>query len=493
MSNQPPPQFPAGFQHSPTLIPSAAVAAAGEAPPVAPAAAYDVPSFVPPPVATAIPAESIDRLRRGDRPGVIVPLAVTSIIVSLLSGLFGLVLLVYGLGFYFVTLASSAPTTWSAAGSGPPAAVAFPGGTPFRMTPDARQALVLTLTRAHPIDDPRRRAQLDALLAAAGRRVGASALESGTMPDSRDGEPGPDYFVTARGRLEVFNDRAVFFPSDGSDTIRISAPPPGATQPGVTSDVTADDEDPGSDVDGDGSDPTSRAASPATGGAAGATPAIGTLTPAEVEAVVGQAQSLAGSKLNPQQVAALRSVISAPAQEFVAPDASQPAVLSCLIQPNGTALVHFAHGSFLVLGPRGNVAGRFSPAANQPTPSLSPWSVALFITTAAVSIFLAVLLLVAGILTLGRSPGGRRLHLVYACLKIPAALAGGFAIAHVMYELSSGPSAGGQPSGTAARGAASVLMAVAPTLLACIYPVVLLAVLNTKSVRDYFRSIAAAG
>jgi hypothetical protein len=295
----------------------------------------------------------------------------------------------------------------------------------------------------------------------------------------------------------LFNDRGVFFPADGSNTVRVSASPRGATAPAAPPDAEpGDDDNPEAPVDGGVTDSTPAPGAPAAAGGTRPTRVSAALTPAEAQAVVAQAQTFAaassGAGLNPQQAAALQSLVSVPGQQLVGVGALPPAVVSCFIQSDGTAVVNFANGSVLVLGPQGNVISQVYAGSFAAGLTLEPWLMALFITTAVLSIGLAVLLLVAGILMLGRSPSGRRLHLVYACLKIPAALAGGFAIARVMYELTGGPSGGTQQSG-AARGAASLLMAFVPTLLGCIYPVVLLAVLNTKAVRDHFRSIAPAG
>src|SRR5204862_4350343 len=97
------------------------------------------------------------------------------------------------------------------------------------------------------------------------------------MPDARSGERGPEYFVTARGRLEVYDDRAVFFPDDNTPTIRASA----AAAPQA--------------VDGDGEqvEGASGAAAPPTAPAAGSLPA------AAIQPVVTQAQSVSGHKLTP--------------------------------------------------------------------------------------------------------------------------------------------------------------------------------------------------
>jgi hypothetical protein len=445
-----------------------------------------------------IPAQPQDWAlpRWGERPPVLGAIGVTSIIIACIGGLFGLVLVIYGFVFYVATIAMSTHPAWGASAGAPAVVVAGGGAASSGLTPAQRQAAIVSLTGKHALDDPRRLEQLDAILATAGSRLGADAvLESGTMPDSRDGERGADYFVTTRGRLELFNDRAVFFPVDGSDTVRVSAPKQGA-KPGAPAPETSPDAD--ADESEDGSTPSATApgtGGPGTAGPAGAAGGLGALTPAEGQGVVRQAQSLAGTGsgggLNPQQAATLQALVSTPGQQLIPPGTAQAAVISCFVQPDGTATVGFGNGSMVVLGPQGNVVSQVNFATFAASFSPDPWSVALFIVTAVLSVALSVLLLVAGILTLGRSRAARRLHLIYASLKIPAALAGGVAIAFLVYELSKGSTPGGAAAGGATRGAAGFLTAIVPTLLACIYPVVLLAVLNAKSVRDHYRSIAA--
>ena len=518
MLDQPPQSlFPPGFQHSPSLIPSEGSVPPAMAPvptPVmSPVVQMPAPPAGHPPVAAPIPAEPRDWSppQWGQRPPIVGAIGVTSIVIASLSGLVGLVLTGYGFVFYVAAIAMSSRATWGGS-AGAPTLASPGGGVAHSGTPRGqRQAVITSLTRTHPLDDPQRVAQLDAMLATAGRDLGTdNVLESGTMPDSRYGERGADYFVTPRGRLELFNDRAVFFPTDGSDTVRVSAPRRGAKGTSQAPETAPNDGDNGADdedtanggavVNGDVDLDPSATGSGATG-PAGATGIGGALTPAEAQAVVQQAQALAGlssgpgaapgAGLNPQQAATLQALLSSPGQQLVVPGASQSGVAACVVQPDGTAAVSFSNGSIVVLAPQGNVVSQITPTTLSGGFPFNPLAVALFIATAVLSVILSILLLVAGILMLGRSRSARRLHLVYASLKIPAALAGGFAIAFIVYELANNGSPGQSGAGSVARGATSFLVAIVPTLLACIYPVVLLAVLNTKSVRDYYRSLAA--
>ena len=433
------------------------------------------PPVAPPPILpAAVPVQPLEYTLPGSnrRPSILTAIGVLSIILASFSGLYSLFSGLQGFGFYAMSMASARATPATATIAGP--AATMPGmqpAGPTAMRPAERQALIESLTKDKALS-PKRRRHLDAILAAAGASLGADVIsERGTMPDSRSGEPGAEYFVTRRGRMEVFDDRAVFFPSDGSPTVRVSAPE-------ESSDAQGDD----------GSTTAAPATSPGIG--------PGGLTQVEIKAVVQQADtqvkasSTGGKGLTPQQVNTLQSLLAVPGQQLVPPATAQGAVSSSFSDPSGQVTLVFSNGSMLMLGPQGNILSQTSPAAFAATSmSISPWAVAAFIATAVVSAGLAVLLLVAGILMLRHTPIARRLHLIYAWLKIPAAVAGGVSFAYVMYEMMNGF---GAAAGTPARiGWGTAAWAGIPAALSCIYPVALLIALNTRSVREYYHSVAA--
>src|SRR5207244_7759349 len=75
---------------------------------------------------------------------------------------------------------------------------------------------------------------LEALLADSGQDLfsfGPSAITASNVASSvsdsgqvhkLNGEAGPDYFVLGTGRLEIYDDHAVFMPSDGREPLRVS-------------------------------------------------------------------------------------------------------------------------------------------------------------------------------------------------------------------------------------------------------------------------------
>jgi hypothetical protein len=99
---------------------------------------------------------------------------------------------------------------------------------------------------------------------------------------------------------------------------------------------------------------------------------------------------------------------------------------------------------------------------------------------------LAVYLLVCGILTLRQSARARRLHLVYAFIKIPLSITAGVASAWVMRDMMSGfaGAAGAPPLQV------TLFTGFVPVLLGCAYPVALLIALNLRWVREYYNASA---
>ena len=433
------------------------------------------PSSVPP--QAPIPVEPLPYTMpsRFGRPGVLTAIGVISICVAAISGLFALYSVLMGFGFYMASAMSqrqSRATTATLVAPVPPAppvastAATMPSGPqvgPLGMSPAERDAAFQSLNGLRPLG-PSRRRQLDTILAAAGKSFATDrVIESGTMEDARDGEPGPEYFVTQRGRLEIFNDRAVFFPNDNSPTIRTSAPFEVADAP---------------------------ATGPATGPATAPTtvPAGSVLTAAEVQSVVSQVQAMTGNKLTPLQVTSVQSVLTNPTQLLVPPGTAQGSITAAHAQPDGTVMMNFANGSMLMLGPQGNVVAQTTPMT-VPFGSgfaMSPWVVGSYVALSVVSLGLAVLLLVAGILVLSRSTKGRRLHLIYAWLKIPVAVAASLLLGTIMSHL------GSAFATTAAGSSLGAGWMVGTMVLGCLYPVALLIALNTRTVRDYYHSARAA-
>jgi hypothetical protein len=230
----------------------------------------------------------------------------------------------------------------------------------------------------------------------------------------------------------------------------------------------------------------------------------GGLTSAETGTVLQQAEGLfqlaqPGSKaLTPQQAATLRRLLSTPGQQLVPPGPFPTGVKNCVpFDSVGGRRFDFHNSSTLLLDAQGGIVAQSTPAPFVPF-TINPGSFAALIAAAAVSLGLAVLLLVAGVLALRHRRCARRLHLVYAWLKIPAALAVALCLAHVTSRFSSDLAAGAgvpfdirYPSGISWRDALD--QAARPALFGCIYPLALLIALNSKVVRSRLDAAESVG
>src|SRR5439155_5588420 len=118
------------------------------------------------------------------------------------------------------------------------------GGIPMRpeetddgLTEPQRRVIVVTLTRLGGLDEQRQK-HLDLLLAVSGQKVfpfatspgltmtkvRSNVTEKGTLPSARGGN-GPDYFIVGTGRLECYDDHAVFRPDGSTDVVSATANP----------------------------------------------------------------------------------------------------------------------------------------------------------------------------------------------------------------------------------------------------------------------------
>jgi hypothetical protein len=237
--------------------------------------------------------------------------------------------------------------------------------SPKGMSPAERKLVIDAMKYLEPIT-PAREEQLDAMLAKAGSAIfpphrvrrtrqgyQAAVLDHGELYSADPNRPGPIFFVTSTGRVEVHDERAFFQPGDRSGTVRTFA-----------------------------------------GGAAGASG----LTPVQVTDVIRQAQALTSTPLNPAQVSTLTALLSQPQQALVPAHRAKSAVKSVLVRPGG-ASVQFVGGA-VELGPQGQIVptGRLDP------PRVNRVAFGFTLAGSVALLALAVHLFVAALLTLGRSP-----------------------------------------------------------------------------------------
>lgn len=432
------------------------------------------------------------------RPGTVTSLAISSIVIASLS-----FFACFYSGCISIGVLANARATGGTATLTAPTATFQPASAqyPFAMAQPDRQAVYTAVQNAtgRPLTPPRER-QFEALLARYGRQIiddprgdplttqrVAQHIANVGQEFAGPGKTGPDFVllkssgkltVTA-GRIVVKDDAAVFYPTEG-EPLRVMLKPEESIEP--------------------------QAAPPVTPSTANAVIAPG-LDASQARAVVSRVTALSNNNLNPQQSAALSTILQSGASaNFVAPSSTIPGltaqVKSAVVNNDSSITINFTQGS-LTIDPNGQVAGSAGnltltpatmPVAANPfafSLSANSSSCKLAITEAAISLLLAGLLLTAGILALRQNRLTRRLYLAWGVAKLAMA-----ALAIVAYSwMISSLSAGNDTMGIGAmmlgqfQGMAGVAMWLA--ILGALFPIVVLSMLLfSRSMKDYFKSAA---
>ena len=185
------------------------------------------------------------------RPRLVTAVGVLSLVVALLGVVGAAATALWGVAFYASAYAASAAAAREMAVRRstlfvpePPSPVVEAGAD--GLTQPLRDGIVDAFSTVRPLR-PQRVQQLDAMLARHGRSIllraddRAARLEPspdrvrGLVVDhgelfSANRAAAPEYFQLSTGRLELYDDRSVFYPADGSRTLRSSLPRP-ATRP----------------------------------------------------------------------------------------------------------------------------------------------------------------------------------------------------------------------------------------------------------------------
>jgi hypothetical protein len=480
------------------------------------------------------------------RPGILTAVGVMSIVVagiSLLgSGLFAL----GGLGMFQMARMTTAFSTSSAsaysaavqgmaakpvkevapaAGVEPPAAVPEPTGRGMGQTD--RETVLAALASVEPMTNGQQR-QLDAILARQGldffpgdgadatanltrADVTAAIKAHGTVPSPDPGDEDPVYFNTVLGHLELHDDRAIFRFSDPSEpAVRTSAGTEQATlsPPATPSTVpsTGSGEAPSA---GSGQAPTTApvasddpfapppaAADPFANPGAPSTlpttapvviaPAGTALAPAQIAAVVQKVQAASGNKMTPVQLAAVATALAKPDQQFVTSSTLWSPVSVAMMQPDGSVILKM-NGGYLIIDSQGQVSDQMP--TGMPKVRLDPMPIALVVAESVASLAAAVFLLVSGIFLLKESPRGRRLHQIFALIKIPLAVIAVTGFSWMMSDLASNMR---RFPGSSAPSEGFVTFGTVLSAAGLIYPIVLLIIMHTKTVRDYYRTMTTS-
>jgi len=446
------------------------------------------PAYVPPnyphygysQYTTPVPVEPLEYSLPSTRTARRKPPALTLVgVLSIIFACLGVVagLLTLGLALYFseTARAASAAVTGIARQSAPsnlqPQAPA-PGPTPVAADgldePQRREA-VRGLQYLRRLRDGRVE-QLDAILAKAGKRVlDADGSAPSVTPDrvrsvvldhgelftgNRRVAP-PEYFKTTTGRLELYDDRAVFYPDDGSPAVRSAAV-------------------------------SNRPARP--------------LAFDQVQALVNQCDASSGNKLNEAQKSALLAVLSnaTATQQLVTdtpPGALKKEPRSVSVHATGGATVRFTRGS-LHLGSAGELLpteAAASVGAPRPNRGALVTVIALGCAGAALSIFLFI----AAVLILRGSKTGRTLHVIWAVAKIAVTIAAAISFHRLTRDFAASLASYADPASPFSvpqnlpRIWFPTWQIILPAVLGCLYPLLAMLLLWTPGVREYFKRQAS--
>ncbi len=379
-------------------------------------------------------------------------LGVASILVGAVSLIFNLILVVCAVALARVQPAEAPPPVNAFVGPAIP-----PAPAPLLVSAQGfdqadRLIVMRAMTRLRSLSEDRR-AQLETLLARAGRRLlpqnsSALSIESVTSAIQRHGamysadanRPGADFFATAAGHVEIYDEHAVFYPEDNSPPVRTSAR-------GMKKNRFA-------------------------------------LSSVQIESVLAQAQAASKNPLNPQQLGTLRALLNSPTQQLVSSGSAGSGVKWVSIGPSGGATLSLSDGA-VSLGPQGEVAQAAAVFTAPSSPQRGAGGWMFLLAGAILGAGAAAWLAVTGIFTLMRSRAGAVLHLVYAGVKIPVALlatTGFLLLAQRLQEpvaLRNWQAPASALVGAMAWGSGSPAMT-----LAVLYPVVILAVLWRWRVRS---------
>lgn len=431
------------------------------------------------------------------RPGTVTSLAISSIVIASLS-----ILACFYSGCISIGVLANARATRGAAAFAAPTATVQPASTqyPFAMAQPDRQAVYTALQNAtaRPLN-PQRERQFEALLARYGKQIfddplGQPLTTQRIAPHivnvgqefAGPGKTGPDFIllkssgkltVTA-GRIVIKDDAAVFYPTEG-EPLRVMLKPEESIEPQIASSIN-----------------------PVTTPGAALMPG---LDASQARAIVSRVSTLSNNNLNPQQAAALTTVLQSNASaNFVAPSSTIPGltaqVKSAVVNNDSSITINFTQGP-LTIDPAGQVSGSAGalnltpatmPVAANPfaySLSVNSSSCKLAITEAAISFLLAGLLLTAGILALRQSRLTRRLYLLWGIAKLPMAALAIWSFSRMISSLS----AGNDSMGIGAmmlgqfQGMAGAAMWLA--ILGALFPIVVLSMLLfSRSMKDYFKA-----
>jgi hypothetical protein len=165
-----------------------------------------------------------------------------------------------------------------------------------------------------------------------------------------------------------------------------------------------------------------------------------------------------------------------------------PAMTVTATSTSSTTTIRTSSGSTVTVR---SSAPTTMPVFGPGTFRVDPGASILTIVEASLSIVAAILLIVGGVKLLHDSPGAWRLHRIYIVAKIPLVFVAGFAQWWVYTGLMSNMSTAFGPGSPPPPGGKlfMALPAAMSALIAMVYPVALIIVMCTRSVKDYIAAM----
>lgn len=450
---------------------------------LAPASKARPPAIVPPPPPIPVAALSYSMPLRERRPGLVTAIGVIGIIVASITMLTCLTVGFSDFGFFALNAVSSniaaapRPTaTINVAAMGTPSTPTAPNYIP--PTDDAipddgfkqsdRVSVEGALSSLQSFNNSQFN-ELDNFLAQSGQSafptagrglsrgmVGFQVTKSGVYKGSGQADPSYTWFDVRWGRLEVYDDKVTLSSSD-------------PTRPGVTTSIAIPQL------------------------ATIANPGFAALTPKEIGTVMKQINLMAPNAMNDDQTAALNKTLASPQQNLVPALFLANPVTAAQQNPDGSTLVSFTGGGSAKISSSG---AAITTVASQPflMPKfqINTAGIVLSMIEAVASLGVAIFLLVISIQAFRGSQHTPRRFRIFAWIKIPLAIIGWSATALVWWGLgksigSTAAASGGAAVGTSI-GTVYTVMSIFAGIAALIFPIALLFVLRSKTVREYFEA-----
>jgi len=432
------------------------------------------PASMPPSVPIPVQALPYSIPVQYGRPGIITAIGVICIVVACLSGITSFATGVYSSLFYMMSKMSTMVAQQSVAANATRAVAPQTAAPPGKMSPSDVGVALNSLQIKLQLDAAHVR-ELDRLLRLHGREIiedDDAALTSASVNNAVSASQpqvgnSPARFKTNRGTVLIYPDRTKFTSADGSVKIATSVKHQSDQRSFFST-----------------SSSTSYSFQTSNGAA---------LSPAQVASVVAAVTAI-NSTLNPSQLASLQTELAKPNQMLVMPATAVPGgrpVISSYAPPGGNAVIMFATGSQLVLGPGGQVISSGPPAF--PKFKVSGALVVILVAEAILSVALAIYLLIVGIQVFRASFRAPRLLSIYAWLKIPLALVAGVGLAMLGYQFTSGITNMAQFRGatpnTAGISLGFIFWGCVIAGLGLALPIGLLIALRSRTVKDYYNSV----